>query len=312
MRELCGQFDLPFFFVEPVWAADFIRKLQEKEIGVRVLIDMAADPYEPDNLYYHLAREVKKSGGHVIDDPDVGAVAAHKGLFHTMLVENKIPVPETVIVRRSELDSFRITDEIRAYVGEPFVVKPGWGGGALGVILDGRSEDDVRRSAEIAPQSDSFLIQKRLRPKTLEGHVGWFRVFHVLGEIIPCWWEPPANQYQLVTPLQRRLYKLGPLTKIVRQIARVSKMELFSTEICFNTDGRFLAVDYLNTDPDMSPKSFFPTGVPDEVIRRIVWLLVDHAMSIVKRGHSYFDEGLEEKDRDWGDRRRRGLLVPGE
>lgn len=312
VRELCGQFDLPFFLVEPVWVADFLRKLQEGELGVRVLIDMAADSYEPEDLYLQLARAVKKSGGFVIDDPEVAAVTAHKGLFHHMLVDNHIPVPETVIVSRSQLDSFRLTEEIKAYVGVPFVVKPSWGGGGLGVILEGHSEEDLRRSAERAPTSDSFLIQRRLKPKNLEGHVGWFRVLHVLGQSVPCWWEPPANQYQLVTPLQRRLYKLAPLTKIVRDIARVSKMELFSTEICLTTQDQFLAVDYLNNDPDMSPKSFFPTGVPDELIRYIARLLVDHAMALTKRRHGYFDEELEAKDMDWGDRRRRGLLVPGE
>ncbi len=195
MRELCGQFDLPFFFIEPVWAEDFLRKLQEREIGTRVLIDMAADLYEPDNPYLMIAREVKKSGGQVIDDPDLGAIAAHKGKFHKLLVEHNIPVPETVIVPRSELETFRTTDEIRAYVGEPFVVKPGWGGGGLGVNVDGHTEEDLRRSAELAPSSDSFLVQKRLKPVELQGHIGWFRVFHVLGEIIPCWWEPPRNQY---------------------------------------------------------------------------------------------------------------------
>jgi hypothetical protein len=311
-RELCGQFDLPFFLVEPIWAADFLRKLQGGEIGVRVLVDMASDAREAENLYFLLAKEAKKSGGHVINDPDLGAVTAHKGLFHQMLVENSIPVPESVIVPRSQLESFHLTDEIMAFVGMPFVVKPGWGGGALGVKLDAHSEEDLRQSAEAAPNSDSFLIQRRIKPKDLEGHVGWFRVFHVLGEVIPCWWEPPANQYQLVTPLQRRLYRLGPLWKIVKEIAKVSKMEFFTTEICFTTEDRFLAVDYLNTDCDMHPKSFFPTGVPDEVVRHIAWLLVENAMSIAKKGRGYFDQELQEKDMDWGDRRRRGLLVPGE
>jgi glutathione synthase/RimK-type ligase-like ATP-grasp enzyme len=155
----------------------------DREIGVRVLIYMAADLYEPDNPYLLIAREVKKSGGQVIDDPDLGAVAAHKGKFHKLLVEHNIPVPETVIVPRSELETFRITDEIKAYVGEPFVVKPGWGGGGLGVNVDGHTEEDLRRSAELAPSSDSFLIQKRLKPVELEGHIGWFRVFTCWGRL---------------------------------------------------------------------------------------------------------------------------------
>lgn len=310
--ELCGQFDLPFFLVEPVWVNDFLKKLRGGEIGVRVLIDMLADPYEPDEPFFQLAKVVKKSRGHVIDDPDRGAVAAHKGRFHQMLMDHHIPVPRTIVVPRSEVDSFRFTDEMKEALGVPFVVKPGWGSAGLGVSVNARSEEDLRWCAERAPTSDSFLLQEKVKPKRLESHVGWFRVFHVLGEVIPCWWEPPANQYQLLTPLQRRVYKLGSVTRIVRKIARVSRMELFTTEICLNEDGRFLAVDYLNNDPDMSPKSFFPTGVPDEVIRHIAWLLVYRAMSIAKRGHGYFDEELEERDLDWADRRRRGTLVPGE
>ena len=50
----------------------------------------------------------------------------------------------------------------------------------------------------------------------------------------------------------------------------------------------------------------------DEVVRHIAWLLVYHSMHIAKRGHGYFDDELEEKDLDWGERRRLGLLVPGE
>jgi len=310
--ELCGQLDLSFFLVNPVWVEDFLKKLRSGEIGVEVLIDMAADLYAPGDPYLLLAKEVKERGGYVIDDPDIGAVMAHKGRFHQILVDSRIPVPETIVIQRSELHCFRLTDTHKAHVGVPFVVKPGWGGGGQGVNLEGFSEKDLQESAEKCPNSDSFLIQRRLKPKRLESHLGWFRVFNVLGEIIPCWWEPPANQYQLVTPLQRRIYKLASLTRIVKDIARVSKMKFFSAEVCLTDDDRFLAVDYLNTDPDMSPKSFYPTGVPDQVIRHIAWLLIDHAMHIVKRGHGHFDDELEEKDLDWGDRRRRGLLVPGE
>lgn len=310
--ELCAQLDLSFFLVQPIWAEDFLGKLRNREIKVEVLIDMAADLYVQDDPYTLLAREVKAQGGCVIDDPDKGAVMAHKGRFHKILVDNGIPVPETIVVQRSDIDSFRLTDEMKASVGVPFVVKPGWGGGGIGVNVNGRSEKDLLDTAARCPGSDSFLIQKRVMPKKLEGHVGWFRVIHILGETFACWWEPPGNQYQLVTPLQRRVYRLGPLTRIVKNIARISGMKLFSTEVCLNEDGKFIAVDYLNTDPDLSPKSFYPTGVPDELIRRIAWLLINHALFIVKKGEGYFDEDLAERDVDWGDRRRRGLLLPGE
>jgi hypothetical protein len=46
--------------------------------------------------------------------------------------------------------------------------------------------------------------------------------------------------------------------------------------------------------------------VPDEVVRHIVWLLFYEAMHIVKRGHGFFDEDLDESqaEADWLERRR--------
>ena len=49
----------------------------------------------------------------MIDDPDVTATAAHKGKFHQTLLENQIPVPETIVINRCQLDTFRITEEIK-------------------------------------------------------------------------------------------------------------------------------------------------------------------------------------------------------
>ncbi|MCI0439930.1 MAG: hypothetical protein L0177_12480 [Chloroflexi bacterium] len=312
IRELCGQFELSFFLVEPVWAQEFLRKLQSGEVKARVLIDMVSDPYEPDNIYYKIAKEVKNQKGYVIDDPDLGAIMGHKSKFHKILLENQVPVPETIVVERTKIDRFRLSDKQKQTIGVPFVVKPAWGSGKQGVHVDASSEDDLIKSAAEAPVSDSFLIQRKVTPKNLDGHTGWFRVFHIYGEIIPCWWEPPTNQYQIVTPLQERTYKLAPLSKIVKDIAKVSKINFFSTEIALCEDNRFLAIDYLNTECDMSVKSFWPTGVPDELVRHVAWTLVDHAMTVARRRRGPFDDELEMKDQDWAMRRQLGRLLPGE
>ncbi len=57
----------------------------------------------------------------------------------------------------------------------------------------------------------------------------------------------------------------------------------------------------------MNPRSFYANGVPDEVVRHVVWLLFYEAMHIVKRGHGFFDEDLSssEADANWLERRRR-------
>jgi hypothetical protein len=208
-------------------------------------------------------------------------------------------------VNRSELDSFKITDEIKAKVGVPFVVKPAWGDSGVGVIMDGNSEDDLRKSAEQTPKSDAFLIQQRLTMKKLGSHIGWFRMFHICGTVIPCWWDPISHEYHMVTPSQIKRYKLSPLRRIVKSIARVSKMKKFTSEICLHEDNKFYTVDYINADPDMNPRSFYNTGVPDEIVRHIVWLLFFEAMKIVKKGHGFFDEDLVDSESDaWLERRR--------
>ncbi len=297
VRELCGVNNLSFFLVEAVWVEDFLRKLVAGDIGVSVLIDMASDPYDPSNLYYRLAREVKASGGHVIDDPDRSPLTTHKGKFHSVLARNGVPVPDTIILNRNELSSFHIDDQFRARIGIPFVVKPGWGYGSRGVILNATSEADIARSAEQSPQSDTFLVQKMLSPKNLDGSPAWFRVFHICGEIIPCWWNPSSGEYVMVSPLQKRHYSLAPLEQIVHKIAQLAGMEFFSTEIALLDGGRFVAVDYLNDECDLRAKSYWSTAPPDELVRRAAWLMVQKAMATVHK-HPFENE-LAERDNVW-------------
>ena len=110
-------------------------------------------------------------------------------------MQNNIPVPETIIVPRSEIKGFQITREIRDQVGVPFVVKPAWGDSGVGVIVDADSERDLEDSAEQAPLSDAFLIQQRMNMKPLGGRMGWFRLYHICREVIPCWWDPVTHEY---------------------------------------------------------------------------------------------------------------------
>ena len=221
-------------------------------------------------------------------------------------MQHQVPVPETVIVPRDRVSDFRITRDIRNRVGVPFVVKPAWGDSGVGVIVDATSEYDLQMSLAQAPKSDAFLIQKQLNMQPLGERMGWFRLYHICREVIPCWWNPETHEYQMVSPAQIKRYHLQPLRRIMRKIAQVSRMKKFSSEICLHEDGKFYAVDYVNADPDMNPKSFYANGVPDEIVRHIVWLLFYEAMQVAKRGHGFFDDELEasEASENWLERRR--------
>ncbi len=304
MMELCGQMNLTFFMVDDVWVNDFLKKLKAGEINVRVLLDLTANQPLEEDVYTQLAKEVKRRGGRVLDDPDRTAIVAHKGNFHQTLLEVGVPVPETVTLRRDEAAGFKITDEIKERIGVPFVVKPAWGDSGIGVVVNATSEDDLRRSLEEAPASDAFLLQQMVTPVQLGNHFGWFRLYYICGRVIPCWWDPNSHEYHLVTPRQQQRHKLAPLTRIMKKIARASKMTKFSSEICLQEDGKFFTVDYVNADPDMNPRSFYPNGVPDEVVRHIVWLLFNEGLRLVKKGQGFFDEDLFEAEGGWLEQRR--------
>ena len=198
MREFCGQLNLTFFPADKVWVNVFLEKLKEKEICVRVLLDLSNNQTEPEDPFLMLAEEVKKQGGYVIDDPAITSKVAHKGYFHQIMLENNILVPETIVVSRKEIDSFRVTEEVKDIVGTPFVVKPAWGDSSMGVILNCTSHYDLYKSAEQSPGSDAFLVQRQVKPKVLGNYMGWFRMFHIINEVIPCW----ASVFHLL------LYKL--------------------------------------------------------------------------------------------------------
>ncbi|MEK7282119.1 MAG: hypothetical protein AAB037_07215 [Chloroflexota bacterium] len=297
VRELCGANNLSFFLVEPVWLQDFLEKLQRGDVGVGVLIDMSSDPYDPANLYYRLAREVKASGGYVIDDPDRSPLTTHKARFHAILLKNGVSVPETIVIRREDIATFHISEDMRARIGSPFVVKPGWGYGSRGVIMDATSEADILKSAEQVADSDTFLLQKKLVSQTLDGRPAWFRVFYVCGEIIPCWWHPVTSDYRIVSPLERRTFGLVAVEQMVFRIAQLARMEFFSTEIALTAEGQFVAVDYLNDECDVRPKSYWPSGPPDELVRRIAWLMINKAITVIHK-HP-FENDLLERDRAW-------------
>ena len=167
MMELCGQMGLTYFFVNELWVNEFMEKLVNKELQVRVLLDMTAAQTEEDDPFTMLAREVKRQKGYVIDDPDTVMQAAHKGYFHQVLEDNGVPVPETVIVLRDDIAAFDVDEDVVARVGLPFVVKPAWGDSGLGVVVDGYSKASLYKSAREAPNSDAFLLQRFVDPQQL-------------------------------------------------------------------------------------------------------------------------------------------------
>ena len=190
-----------------------------------------------------------------------------------------------MVVRNWEPNSFRLSDEDRKHLGKPFIIKPALGFGQLGVIRDARGTVKEISQARNFDRGDNFLLQEKITPIHLRGKRAWFRVFNVFDTIIPCWWDDHLNRYEHVAYEEFSRYRFYPLAKIVSKIASLTRMAWFSTEVAIDKKyghRRFLAIDYVNDQCDMTAQSETPSGVPDAVVEYTTQCIVEAVSDWIK------------------------------
>ncbi len=254
-------------------------------LRVGFLLDLTARWWHFDDPYVQLCYAVKDAGGLVIGDPDTAMMADHKAVTHHRLVRAGIPVPPTLVLRRWMPDR-EPTREERKLLGDRVVIKPARGWGCQGVVMDARAELSEIARARDYDRTDDYLIQKQVDYVRLVDDLGverpaWWRVLYVFGEIIPCWWSPEDGYYRLVSLREMWTHELLPLARLAGEIARITGMQFFSTEIClaaeraapdalYQAGGRpFYVIDYVNDQCDLRVQSVDPAGPPDEVVQHL-------------------------------------------
>lgn len=269
------------------------RAIREGRLQIRTLLDLSAAWWNHEDPYVQLCYAVKDSGGRVIDDPDAAMMADHKAVSHHRLQQAGIPVPPTVLIRRWEPDR-GLTSQEREVVGEQVVIKPARGWGWKGVVLGSRGDLESVARARDFDRTDDYLVQRQVPFTTLPDDHGvhrptWWRVFYLFGEIIPCWWNPQNGDYWLLSLRELWTHELLPLARLAAEIARISKMDFFSTEICladeaavpdtpYQAHGRqFYVIDYVNDQCDIRCQSQHAAGPPDEVVRHLAERFADLA-----------------------------------
>jgi len=154
------------------------------------------------------------------------------------------------------------------------VIKPAHGGGGKGVVLHASTWDQVLAARQEYP-SDEYLVQAQISPAVLDGRPAWFRIIFCAGKIFPCWWHPCTHVYTPLTDSERERFGLQPLESIARVMARLSQLELFSTEIAFTPSGCFYVIDYINDPVDLRLQSKAAEGVPDGIVEDIACRITD-------------------------------------
>jgi len=260
-----------------------IRGVEAGRLRVLTCLDLEADFEDPDDLYARLCYAAKDSGAFLINEPDAAKAAQNKAVVHYNFVRAGIPVPYTVVVRNWEPADFRLTRRERTRLGRPFIIKPARGYGKQGVVrVDRGSVREIARARRY-DRGDDFLLQQLVEPVWFGHRMGWFRVFYVLGEVIPCWWDTVTEHYESVTPEEVHTCRLAPLLQIARGIAESSGMTFFATEVAAvgsRSRPRFADIDYINHPCDLSVRSETHCGVPDAVVEHIAERLAEAAWRV--------------------------------
>lgn len=266
----CQRTGLSSYLVHPHNLEETRERVRQGSLRFSVFLDRASDNVESMK---GLVRRMKREGAWIINDPEHLPRANDKATMHLELLAHGIHVPYTIIIGPHEGNDVDRVPELHE-IGVPFIIKPANGGGGRGVILGAQGKVDVVQ-ARRAMWEDKMLLQEEIRPVQLPGGMGWFRTFLMGQHAYLCWWNRENGSYRPVSPDEEQDFGLGALRGITEEIGKICGLILFSTEIALSRDGRFVAIDYVNDQPDFRPQSKTPDGVPDSVLRGIVTDIVE-------------------------------------
>lgn len=248
--------------------------------------------------YARLAQAVQDAGGVTVNAPSRARIFTDKAVAHAEFVRHGLGVPETRLIRPWHPASCST-----ATADSPWYVKPANGFGGRGVVRTNASElaTLVAGLREKDP-GETWLVQREVTTPTLlceddSVRPAYWRVLYCFGDVLPFWWSSYSSEhnrlsYRQVTAAEQRRYHLKPLESFVEDIARLSGLEWFSTEICLSTgdepsnyrlrgaDGRvrpLVAIDYINDQCDVDVQSRWPGGPPDAVVQYLAERFVELA-----------------------------------
>ncbi len=278
----CAELGLNFFLVEPLWVQRFYEYYARNEVWARVLLNMHSEHHLPDDIYHRLVLLAHHKNTLVIDPPDRAQAAFDKARMHEQLLSAGFHVPYTTVVPQNAIATFQLSPEQKAKLGDPFVIKPSHGYGKRGVILDAHSEQDLTRSVSAWP-NPGYLLQQKIMPGRIGERPAYWRVFHVFGQVLICWWNCFTDAYSELSALDRESVRVTELESLARRIAQMTGMNFFSSEVAQIESGELVLIDYVNDQCHMLSQSADPRmGVPDAVVRAIAQRLVEAAAQMIR------------------------------
>lgn len=271
---------MKFLWINEHNAHSVLHDIEHKKMRISYLVDNESNYYNPEDIYLKICYAVKDDGGKVLEDPDTSRMWADKSVTHFDFLEANLPVPYTVVVRNWRPDNFILTRDQLKKLGSPFIIKPARGFGQRGVVKDGVYDINKIAQARHFSRGDNFLLQEKIEPAPVDGEIGWFRIYYLFGEIIPCFWNPVNGHYRHIDLKTMQKYRLWPLIDLVHKIEDVVRMHFFSTEIALSVKGRsrrYVIIDYVNDQCELCVRPARIGGPVPEVVHHIAEVFVRHA-----------------------------------
>lgn len=269
----CQSRGLSLLQIMPGNLPQMLNSLVGRELSCKVFFDRASDV---DPQFLPLVQWVGEDSICSINAYERALHTWNKAEMHSLLIANGIIAPPTIIlppfIEDPELAPIDLVS-----LGDQFTIKPAHGSGGVGVMTNATSWDQVL-SVRREHATDQYLLQAHIIPVQLDQLPAWFRVIYCAGKVFPCWWNPSSHIYTSVSETDKSTHGLQQLEEIVVAIARLCELDLFSTEIAYTSDGRFVVVDYVNDQIDLRLQSSTPEGVPDAIVRSVAEGLATHVV----------------------------------
>lgn len=257
---------LSFLPVSPENLTRVMDDLVGGRLSVFAFLDRASDT---DPSFLPLEAWTGEHVPHVLNPGALRRRVWHKTNLHWEFIRAGVNTPHTIPV--PSFHQLSTLDQIPdlSPLGVPFSVKPDLGGGGWGVKTDARDWSDVEQARRALPEDD-LILQEFVTPGVIEGRRAWFRILYACDVVIPCWWDDQTRLFgHAVSIPERDRFHLSPLWDIVGIAARISQLQLFSTEVGVTSDGLFVAVDYVNDPVDLRMQPDAHEGMPADVARRL-------------------------------------------
>jgi hypothetical protein len=264
LEAACARRGLTTLPVTPLNLQETLSRLASRQIAFHAFLDRASDA---DPAFQPLADRARGRGVFRINPQELCRWADDKATMHLEFISHGIHVPYTILLAPFQESPALLGIDLTP-LGGRFAIKPAHGGGGEGVIVEASSIEEVHAARQQLP-AEKYLLQAHIQPCTLDGRPAWFRVLYCGGMIHPCWWDTATHVYAPVTDEQAERFGLRPLWEIMARIARVCRLDLFSSEIGLSEQGLFLVADYVNNPIDLRLQSKTPDGVPDAIVESI-------------------------------------------